>query len=289
MGVQTSDATTGQPRVLGSINYISNPPIAGAAQLEFIGEAEEQSTMQTRPHQVSIHSARSIAASLDREGFQIVSHHSALTHFDNIELDPMANAKYLDELSGLLAEVTGAARVLMMLGGAKQRFSERAPDKVATLVNGKPARYPHADNTDASSSAQIAFAAKTVGIDLNEYSRHALYNLWRCVSPPPQDCSLAVCDARSIAAADEISVIAVTLSRIHGEIRHITTGYLNNPNHRWYFFPDMNADEVLIFKAHDTDEQRPRRVAHTAFDNPQCPADAPARASIEVRAVALFK
>ena len=51
----------------------------------------------------------------------------------------------------------------------------------------------------------------------------------------------------------------------------------------------MQKDELLIFKQYDSDTNaRARYFFHTAFNDPTMPADAPARQSIEVRAVALF-
>ena len=73
-----------------------------------------------------------------------------------------------------------------------------------------------------------------------------------------------------------------------GEVVHDTTGYLYNPAHRWHYYRDMTRDELLVFKAHDTDPARPRRVPHTAFTDPTCPPGVPTRASVEMRALALF-
>jgi hypothetical protein len=50
----------------------------------------------------------------------------------------------------------------------------------------------------------------------------------------------------------------------------------------------MHAQEALIFKTHDSDPTRAHCVPHVAFDHPACAADAPARVSIEIRALALW-
>ncbi len=176
-----------------------------------------------------------------------------------------------------------------MLGGGKKRYGEGATDKLASLFNAKPARYPHADNTDSSATAQIEMIDAFVeDINIKDYSRHALYNMWRAVSPPPQDFPLAVCDARSVALDDEVTVTAITMERAVGEIRHDTTSYLYNGAHRWHYYPDMTRDEVIVFKAHDTDRRRARRVPHTAFTDLTCPPGVPTRASVEMRGLALF-
>lgn len=78
------------------------------------------------------------------------------------------------------------------------------------------------------------------------------------------------------------------MERDAGDIRHDTTGYRYNADHRWPYYPDMSPGEVIVFKAHDTDESRSRRVPHTAFTDPTCPPGVPTRASVEIRGLALF-
>ncbi|MFT4518048.1 MAG: hypothetical protein ACI9JM_000425 [Halioglobus sp.] len=276
--------------VSGAVNYIRNPPASDDEQLTFFSEAEENSTMLTLPgREVWIRNGRELASTLDREGFKLISHQSAISDFDGIELDPTTSSQYMEELGALVVKETGAVQVIG-LGGAKQRFSEGATDKLAPLFNAKPARYPHADNTDTSSAQQIKmFVEAIAGLKMDAFSRYALFNIWRCVSPAPQDCPLAVCDATSIAASDEVPVTAVTMVHGVGEVRHATTSYLYNPQHRWHYFPDMTRDEVIVFKTHDTDENQARRVAHTAFDDPTCPPGTHARASVEARILAIFE
>jgi len=271
------------------INYIRNPRSPQDETLTFVTEAEEQSTMQTLPGRtVRIANARSLQPDLDREGFVLVPHTSSIVDFDLIQDDPVADQRYIDEMTELLARVTGASQAFM-LGRGKRRYGEGAADKLAPLSNAKPARYPHADNTDASATGLVEMVDAFVdSIDLGKYSRYALYNMWRAVSPPPQDFPLAVCDARSVAPEDEITVTAITVEKDTGEITHDTTGYLHNPAHRWYYFRDMTPAEVLVFKAHDTDRSRSVRVPHSAFTDPTCPAGVQTRASVEMRGLALF-
>jgi hypothetical protein len=280
---------TARPGVDAEINYIWNPPSVPGQVLEFVTEAEERSTMRTLPGRpVSIVNARPLSTDLDLEGFVLVSHVSSIPNFDLIQEDPAVDQHYIDEMTDLLREVTGAAKTLM-LGGGKKRFGEGALEKLAPLSNAKPARYPHADNTDTSAAALVEMIASFVeGINLEAYSRYALYNMWRAVSPPPQDFPLAVCDSRSVAPADEVTVMAITMERAVGEIRHDTTGYLYNRAHQWYYYPDMTVDEVIVFKAHDTDPSLARRVPHTAFTDPTITSGVPTRASVEMRGLALF-
>ncbi len=188
--------TLNDEAVDAEINYIWNPGSPQDETLKFVTEAEEQSTMQTLPGRaVRIANARSLQPELDREGFVLVPHASSIDDFDLIQDDPEVDQRYIDEMTDLLARVTGASQAFM-LGRGKRRYGEGATDKLSPLSNAKPARYPHADNTDVSATGLVEMVDAFVeSIDLRHYSRYALYNMWRAVSPPPQDFPLAVCDA----------------------------------------------------------------------------------------------
>jgi hypothetical protein len=276
--------------VQAEVNYIRNPAGPGVPALTFVTEAEDRSTMQTLPGRlVTMHDLRGIATSLDREGFQLVDHVSAVTDFDDIEENPAVDQLYSDEMAELLRRITEADHVVM-LGGGKKRYGEAAKDKLAPLKNAKPARYPHGDVTDESGPIQaVGLLSMVSGLDLADYGRWALFNMWRSTSRPPQDHPLAVCDARTVDPADGVPVVAVTEVRGFGNIDFETSGYLFNPAHRWCWFRDMTPREVLIFKTHDTDPGRAHRVPHTAFTDPGCPPGTPTRSSVEMRGLALFR
>jgi hypothetical protein len=276
-------------RVRAEVNYVRNAPPKGAPPLTFVTEAEVQSTMVVLPGRpVWIEDLRGIETSLDQEGFQLLRHTSAVADFDEIEERADVDQIYIDETVQLLREVTGAA-VVMPLGGGKKRYGEGAVDKLAGLKNAKPARYAHGDVTDASAQMQAAGLAQAAGFELQDFGRWALYNVWRATTAPPQDFPLAVCDARTLRPDDIAPVVAETEIRGVGVFVFETSGYLYRPAHRWCFFRNMTPQEVLVFKTHDSDPARACRVAHTAFTDPSCPAGVPTRASVEMRALALFR
>ncbi len=70
-----------------------------------------------------------------------------------------------------------------------------------------------------------------------------------------------------------------------GEVYHSTY----NPAHRWYYFPNMQRNEAMVFKCYDSSKDgRARWTAHCAFDDPTAPANVPPRESIEMRTLAFF-
>ena len=95
---------------------------------------------------------------------------------------------------------------------------------------------------------------------------------------------LAIADARTLEPHDLVPAQRSYPDRV-GETYRITY----NPAHRWFYFPEMEPGEALVFKCYDSlDDGRARFTAHTAFVDPATPADAPPRRSIEARALAFF-
>ena len=56
------------------------------------------------------------------------------------------------------------------------------------------------------------------------------------------------------------------------------------PAHRWFYVPQMRADEAVLIKCYDSAaDSTARFTAHSAFEDPTAPADVLPRESIEVR------
>jgi hypothetical protein len=275
--------------VHATVNYLVAPPDDGGPMPTFVTEDESRSTMQTQPATVFIADARAAEAQgvrfdLDREGFGLFPHTSSVADFDRVEEDDDVDRRYLEEVVALVREVTGATLVVAVTP-PKKRFGEDALDKLAGLANAKPARFPHVDFSDASAGG--ALRATCPDLD-TRYRRHAIYNVWRATSAPPQDIPLAVCAGNTVSRRDEIAVVSVTRTRRHGDVDAPILGYAANDEHRWYSYRDMTPREVLVFKAFDSDTARCRRVPHTAFTDPSCPSVTPTRSSIEMRVLAYF-
>lgn len=275
--------------VLATINYVRNPVAPGEPALTFVTEDPDRSTMATLPGcEVRIENLRGQRTSLDVEGFELVEHVSSVGDWHSIEEDPATCDLYIEEMTTLLKDITGARTVIMQDGG-KKRYGLSATDRLAGLTNALPALYPHGDTTDESALRLSQMILDHVpGIDLESCSRWAHYNIWRPITPPPQDYPLALCDARTISPADREVVVAHTETRTAGTFVFETTGYLRNPGHRWCYFRDMTPDEVLVFVTHDSDPARPHQVAHSASLDPTCPSGVQTRGSVEMRALALF-
>jgi hypothetical protein len=223
--------------------------------------------------------ARLQPGTLDGAGFTLVTHRSAVADFTD---RAAVEALHRPEITALVQELSGADLVLVTSPGIL-RFSERAPQS-GMLDNSRPARFAHVDVSDAT-AAMFAQRAAPSGRTL---ARFVHYNVWRALSAPPQDVPLAVCDARSVAAADLIAADAVFDSPGKPEWSFEGLLLAHAAAHRWHWFPDMQRDEALIFKTHDSDRSRAHCVPHVAFDDEACPPGAAPRVSLEMRALALW-
>ena len=120
-----------------------------------------------------------------------------------------------------------------------------------------------------------------MGDEAEELLRHRfeIVNVWRPIRGPLRDAPLAVCDATSVAFADFVPSDLVYRDRT-GETYRVRY----NPAHRWFYVPEMRADEAVLIKCYDSAEDGTARfTAHSAFEDPTAPADVLPRESIEVR------
>ncbi len=220
--------------------------------------------------------------SLDIEGICLVDAPCAVKDFHDREA---AARVYLPELQRVLQEVTGASKVVVGPGWV-HRHSDRS-EKFGEDGTTFPGRYAHVDFSDLSGpTAARQMLGDDPDADRLMAGRFAIFNLWRAISEPPQDCPLGIADATSVAARDLV-ISQVVLGPADREFTLQTNMVTHNPGHRWVYFSDMTRDELLIFRGYDSDPTRSRGVPHTAFDDPGA-VDSPPRESIDIRCVAFF-
>jgi len=236
------------------------------------------------PRTVQIHEAQRDRARLEHEGFQLVPHSSAVRNFlDKEELREV----YFPEVCKLIVEVTGA-RAAAVAAVPFVRFGERS-SMSGQLHNSRPARFVHIDYGDARGKALAEQVFTTLEDRSWQFRRFVHYNIWRVLTPPPQDVPLAMCEANSLARSDLIEALAVF--DFAGVPERTADSYVvrYNPAHHWCYFRDMTPDEALIFVTNESDPERPHHIPHTAFDDPGCPPDTTPRSSVEIRVVAYYE
>lgn len=233
-------------------------------------------------HTVSIANARLATSTptLDDTGFMLGTHESAIEDFRESRLVAQRHAP---EIRELLLELTGADAVVVNPRGVL-RYGERST-QCGKGDNSYPARFVHVDVSDTTAAI---FAAQSNPHRDRRVRRFCHYNVWRVLTPAPQDVPLAVCDARSIAPEDLIKADAIFDSPGVPEWSFEGIVVKFNPQHRWSYFPDMSREDVLVFKTNDSDRRYAHCVPHVAFDDPSCPKDVEPRTSIEMRGIAYW-
>jgi len=248
--------------------YMYEPP-AGTPRL--VGEYQARS--------VQIRDVRPVADELrlDVHGFSLHAHDTALVDaFDEHEV----RSVYYPEMERLVARVTGASRVLVFDHNLRSGPRARAGQSGVY----EPVRRAHNDYTFESAELRLRQLLGDREAERRRGERYAIVNVWRPLFGPVRDTPLAVCDARSLDAQDLVPIDLLYRDRTGQNYT-----FLYNPAHRWYYVPDMQADEVLLLKCFDSAEDgRARFTAHTAFDNPTAPLDSRPRESIEIRTLAFW-
>lgn len=262
---------------------VTRAPIAyvgrSGARPRYYANDHSRDQVPLAPVEMDIVDARGSVNDLDQTGFTLLPHRSSVADFtDRVRVE----AVHRGEIVELVKALCSADLVLVNSPGVL-RFSEKSA-KSGALDNSRPARFAHVDISDATAAA-FAQRAAPPGCRL---ARFAHFNVWRAISSPPQDVPLAVCDARSVSARDLMPADAVFDTPGKPEWSFEGLVLAHSRSHRWHWFRDMAPDEALVFKTHDSDPSRAHCVPHVAFDDPNCSPDAPPRASIEMRAIALW-
>jgi hypothetical protein len=240
--------------------------------------ADQQRKGNYLEHKMTIYNARAIVdrLSLEREGFIFVNHETRMRDFYD---DNEVRSVYYKETEELVRQSAGAKRVVVFdhtLRSADQAMREEKQ------ISG-PVRNAHNDYTDWSGPQRVRDLLPGEAEELLK-RRFAIVQTWRPIRHPVEREPLAIADARSIGTKEMVTTARIYPDRV-GETAHMTF----NPDHVWYYFPNMQRNEALVFKTFDSERDgRARWTAHCAFDDPTSGSEAPPRESIEMRTLAFF-
>jgi len=213
---------------------------------------------------------------LDVNGFEFVDHPTAMTDF--FDADELKTV-YYPEVVKLVAERSGASRVEIFDHTLRSGDGQTRQEKQVR----EPVKSAHNDYTVNSGPRRVRELFPDEADELLK-KRFAIIQVWRAIRNPIQADPLTICDSRSVAAADFLTAERRYPHRV-GETYRMAF----NPGHEWYYFPQMAKDEALVFKVFDSDTSISGRFTpHTSFTDPTSPSNAPARESIEMRALAFY-
>ena len=235
------------------------------------------------PHEMSVRDGRYRADSfsVDKEGFALDNFTTSFEQWDD-------NAAVVDsfypEVVEYLKKKEGATRVLVFdhTIRSKTNASKKLTDQTDTSKRA-PVMLVHCDYTSESGPLRVQQLLGEEAKDLLS-RRVAFFNVWKPIRRVVEEHPLAMCDVTSSPPSDFFKLYLRYRDR-NGEnyvMRH-------NPAHKWWYFPKMTPDQVILLKTFDSaTDGRARFVGHSAFHDPTSPQNAPYRESVEIRTIAFF-
>ena len=260
-------------------NYIVDTGVPPVRYIDWPEMAHKAIPPQYREYEMTVRNGRPLRDTFDfnTHGFVFVEHRTQVRAFTD---EAERKRVYDPEVQALIKKHSGASDVIVF--DHTIRISDEDMQKA---VDARPTvKSVHNDYTEASAPRRLREIVGDEEAERRFKKRWAIVQVWRPIRGKVLIDPLGICDGRTIPQQGFIRVERRYRYRT-GEVYHIA----HNPAHEWFYFPQMARDEVLVFKVFDSDATKPSRfTAHSAFDDPATPADAPPRESIETRTFAFF-
>jgi hypothetical protein len=259
---------------------------SGTAILDLSDYSKTNFILDPRP--VAVRNARLAdpPLSLERNGVVLLRRPTAVADFfDQGQIEQV----YVPEIQAMLREVTGSDEVLVFGPVVRSddpavRARGRGPGPASDYGRAGPAvgAGAHVDFDEEGIRAHIGELAPERADSLLR-RRFVSVNVWRPIRRIER-MPLAVCDASTVSNRDFIPME----TRYLAGVTSMSKGGYNlahSPAHCWYWFPQMEPDEVLIFKICDSQKSVAQFTPHAAFADPTSRPDAAPRQSIEIRTI----
>jgi len=229
---------------------------------------------------VQVEDARGLEDQLgfDQCGFQLLKHVSRATDLRDPD---QREGIYRAEVADLVQGITGADKVIAFY----MAIRDNNPDVVGEVRRPAPIVHLDFDADTVALYAREQLELEGADVDYWMSQRYAAYNVWRGLVPV-REMPLAVCDGRTVESELLHPVRTEMQAGVPTPYRGLVLEY--SPSQRWYYYKDMNPDEVMVFKQFDSERGQVHCNPHTAFDDHR-PAPAQRRVSLEARAFAFFK
>jgi len=232
----------------------------------------------------------------DECGFVLLAHQSQVTNWNDVE---QLNSVHCDEMAEVARAFTGCRYAVAYPPIVRSPQNEQAEPDYG------PIHSVHADFTEDYRSMIeaddrpyrefIIPLLEKAGITqqhIHKASRVIMLQLWRNLGHSRPQTPLAVCDASTV-PREQLGTFL--LEEYAGQTINLETFYAQVPEHKdqnhWYTFPGLEDDEVIAFRAFDSDcmeQQKPFWTLHSAFNDPHADPTAAARESIEMRVLCLW-
>ena len=231
--------------------------------------------------------AGSEADFFDRHGFVLLDASTRVTDWGNAE---QVADLYLPEVEAMIRERLYPGRKLHV---RQPPNVMRRGEGTSTPQYGLGVHSDHGTTADDFQRNVEAFTSPEMGAQWrNSFEGEKVegfvsLDFWRTtnMAGPIKHMPLALCDPTSVEPED---IIPTALEGIApgGELTYHVS-LVRNDRQLWYYYPDMEPHEVLVFKLfqlmRDVAHQPWSACFHSAFEDPTAPADAQPRQSCEHR------
>ena len=264
--------------VEADMNYIIDDGIPPVRYVDWPEEEHKAHRPAYESRRMRIENGRTCGEdfALPTHGFKLLPQKTAVADFFS-EDDVLQT--YYPETEKLIKEQSGAKRVYVF----DHTLRTADETQLAERWIRNPVHGVHNDYTEQSAPQRVRDFLPDEADQLLK-GRYGIVQTWRPINKPVESEPLALIDGSTIPEVGFIPYQRRYRDRT-GETYHISY----SEEHRWYYFPRMTRDEVIVFKVFDTDRSAGVRfTAHSAFTDPTTQPDAGIRESIEMRAMAFY-
>jgi len=286
--------------IVTTLNYWNPYFDSNVRPYTFTRPRTEEEIATSYPHNSSeleevestVYNGRKCDLNLDQNGFERVESRTSLSS-EEFEDEEKVKAVYFKEVEAEMKRVTGAEDVIIW------NYFFRNDDRVTGMSQDHHnttlgySRAIHCDTHPWSAEKVLENFIKVTGrTDLNN-KRFVYLTGWRNIRDTPVlDNHLALLDEGTLVKPDDIIVRDnFSYDPVKGNYKIIqyTLWKKNASQHKWYYFPSLTRDELILHKQFDSDiTKKGRMVFHTSVPDPTAPSNVPSRASIEVRGFCFF-
>jgi hypothetical protein len=266
---------------------------------------------ERKDHQREVNNlrGRELEFTTDNSGFAVHRYPAKEKLFTD---DTAVREGYYQEVESLLRDKIPGIKKVVIFDHTIRRRQKGSPRQ--------PVQQVHVDQTPGAAEVRVRRHLPPNEADELVKGRYQIINVWRPIENAASDHPLAVIDWRTTSPDDFIATDLLYPKRADSidaddrgkevlpdsnkyestegyEIKGETLSVAPNQMHKFYYQKDMTPEEVMLLKCFDSwGEGMPNgkkgiavRTPHTAFADPQTPAEAPGRQSIEVRCLVFYE
>lgn len=267
------------PSIRTTVQFSQDDGITPVSVVRELGQGPDARKGNYVDHEISVYDGRPIAGdlTLDKNGFTLTRFPTAVKDFYN---DEEVRSVYYPEMEEIVKQATGCSKVVVFDHTIRVDDENTQADR---KVRG-PVKNMHNDFTRNSASQRVRDLLSPEEANARLNKRFGSINVWRPIVGPVETSPLAICGWDTL---DETSLIPAERryqDRIGG-VLHLSY----HADQRWFYFPRMEREEVVLLKCFDSLEDGTAKwTCHGSFKDPNTPANAKPRESIEIRTLYFF-